>query len=161
MRRVLYVFFGMFFIGGFDFVLADKIDSDILIKNQWECEMTHEDKEIGSVIKIQTIDKYIRNNTTNSIGTIKIKFPQIEDEIIYSMSSISSWELDSEYMISTLQTIKIKNISHPEFDEFLNMEELFPENLSTSAKIVKLDNEELILQEEATDMKVFCRATKK
>ena len=167
MKKILVSFFGLVIAGAFSFALADEIDLDALVKNQWECEATFMDKASGMTIRTKSLDSYARDSvyssrgTANSTGTLEIKINGFNELIIYAFSGSSSWEIKGEYMIFTDNLFKTESVSNPQSNEFFNSEDLYPKDMVVLSKILKINDKEFVVQEGLTGAIEKCVAVGK
>ncbi|KEI71422.1 hypothetical protein [Endozoicomonas elysicola] len=131
-------------------------DSSVKSKlyGSWNCEAAFNDS--GAKMTSEFTETYVRNGTLNSIGSMNIQFSPELPEIFYTITSHGTWSLDDGYLITNYAKTKIKNITHPEFDEIININDLFPESVSESSKIVSLSNTTLSLQSESSGEYITC-----
>lgn len=113
----------------------------------WDCSFSI--KENGSSMTIESEDTYVRNGRSNSFGILKAKFAEDLPEIEYSMAGTATWEILDGFLVSTLTDIKIVNLSHPEFDEIFNLQEMFPTDISDSSEVIELTKSKLTLKSES------------
>lgn len=145
----------------FSILFSAEVASDQGVKTQaikkalygsWNCGI---DVEEGATrMSIASEDTFIRNGRSNSFGTMKLKISAELPEIEYSIAASSTWEIIDGFLVSTLTDVKVINISHPEFDKVINLQDMFPKNISESAEIVELSQSKLILKSE-TDGSVY------
>ncbi|MDR0467816.1 MAG: hypothetical protein LBG67_03105, partial [Campylobacteraceae bacterium] len=120
MKKILVSFFGLVIAGTFSFGLADEIDLDALVKNQWECEATFMDKASGMTIRTKSLDSYARDSVDSNKGTVsatatgEMKIPGFDELIVYTVSGSSSWEVKGEYMIFTDNLLKTESVYNPQ-----------------------------------------------
>ena len=112
----------------------------------WSCKLEIEDS--GMKMSIESSDDYVRNGTINRTGSLNVQFSPERPKISYTISGSGTWHLENEYLTTTFKFLKIKNISHPEFDDVINLQDMFPENISRSSKITSLTNTTLSLMSE-------------
>jgi hypothetical protein len=135
------------------------IDENILFKGTWNC--SYEIKKDGMELSIITEDNYVRNGRSNSFGTLMIKLAPDIPKMEYFIAGSALWEIKNKYLITTLQDISIKNLSHPEFDEEFNLENMIPKNISESSEIIELSNSKLSLKSEADGVIYSCTRNNK
>jgi hypothetical protein len=121
-------------------------DKNHLLYGTWNCKATLEGD--GGKVSLDIDTTYVRNGKLNSFGTLQLNYPEIP-EIQYSYADSGSWEINDGYLISTTSEVKLVNISHPELDKVLNLEDMFPQNISESSQILKLTKTELSLKDES------------
>lgn len=131
-----------------------KIDESLLVTGTWICLL--EIEENGVKISITTEDNYVRNGRSNSFGTLMVKFSLDMPEMEYFIAGSAIWKIDGKYLITELTDIKIKNLSHPDFDKKFNLESMFPKNISESSEIIELSNSKLSLKSEADGTVYSC-----
>ncbi len=123
-----------------------EIDKSKLFCGTWNCKVVIE--EDAGKVSYEVDSTYIRNGKFNSLGTMKINYPELP-ELEYLYADSGSWEIKDGYLISTTAEIKLVNVSHPELDNIMNLEKIFPQNISESAQILKLSKTELSLKDES------------
>lgn len=119
----------------------------------WNCQLDLQEEDMKLSLDYDVT--YVRNGKSNAFGSMKFKaadFPQME----YSIADSSTWEINNGYLIETTTEIKVVNISHPEFDEFLNLESMFPQNLSESSEILVLNDSILKTKSESDGSIISC-----
>ncbi|MBH0040391.1 hypothetical protein [Pseudoalteromonas sp. SWN166] len=72
------------------------------------------------------------------------------------MATSANWEYQNGYLIETSTEIKLVNLSHPKFDELLNLESLMPQNISESSEVLVLSNTLLTLKSESDGIVYSC-----
>lgn len=122
------------------------------IYGMWDCEYSI--VENGITISAKSSETYIRNGKTNSFGTLNVQFTPDSETIEYSVSMSGSWKIRNGYLITESTESKIVNMSHPELDEIFNLNDFIPQNLSESAKILKITKNKMSLMSE-TDGSVY------
>lgn len=120
----------------------------------WSCEASFKENDIE--IKIVSDDTYVRNGSSNSFGTMTLQLSKEAPPIEYSIASTGTWEIDSKFLVTTFTDLKIVNLSHPEFDKILNLQEMFPMNMSESAEIVELSYTTLSVKSESDGQRYNC-----
>ncbi|WP_404437272.1 hypothetical protein [Stutzerimonas chloritidismutans] len=113
----------------------------------WDCAAVIE--ENGASLKVESKDTYLRNGASHSFGIMKAKFSDELPEIQYSVAGTSAWKIEGEYLIQTMTDLKIVNLTHPEFDDVIKLQDIFPENISESSVILRLTSTELVVDSES------------
>lgn len=119
----------------------------------WNCKMNLETEKIK--ISLDYDINYIRDGKSNGLGIMKFKTPSLP-EIEYSLATSGNWELKDGYLIESSSETKLVNLSHPEFDEVLNLERLFPQNVSLSAEVLILNDSLLKVKSEIDGTVISC-----
>ncbi|MEG3759939.1 hypothetical protein V5096_18530 [Pseudoalteromonas carrageenovora] len=127
---------------------------DEKIYGSWNCQNSHEAN--GSKIILETEDTYVRNGRSNSFGIMKAKLAPELPEIEYSIAGSATWNIDDGYLVTTLDDIKVVNLSHPELDKVINLQDFLPKNLSESSKILELSTTKLSLKSESDGTVYHC-----
>ncbi len=133
-------------------------DSKSNLFGTWICEYKFGDS--GSQLKFASEDTYVRNGTTYSIGSFGLKITEDVPEITYSLSASGTWEIVDGYLITTSSEIKLVNLTNPEIDDILPLKEMFPQNVSESAKILEINESQMALKSE-TDGQIYLCTKKK
>ena len=126
--------------------METEIEQSKMLYGTWNCKVEVEKDDDQISFDIDTT--YIRNGKSNSFGSMKLNLPELP-ELKYSYADSGSWEIKDGYLISTTAEVKLVNVSHPVLDNVLNLEKLFPQNISESSQILKLSNTELSLKDES------------
>lgn len=134
-----------------------KIDKQILVTGTWNCLFMTEENGINIIL--ETEENYIRNGRHNSSGVLIFDLEPDMPTIEYFIASSAIWEISGKYLITTFTDVKIKNLSHSEFDDKFNLENMFPKNISNSSEIIELSNSKLSVKSE-TDGTIY-NCTKK
>lgn len=122
---------------------------------KWNCEFS--DASEDQSFSLVSEDTYIRNGRANSFGDLKFTVPQMPNqEFVYSITATADWEVQDKYLVTTIDDVKIVNLSHPELDEILNLKDFFPENVSESAEILDISANRLILRSESDNSITQC-----
>ncbi|MDR0407942.1 MAG: hypothetical protein LBH45_03370 [Campylobacteraceae bacterium] len=164
MKKILFGFLVLVF--GLGISLADNnLDAKyekLLTSTEWICEFEQEGNGVHMYAK--TNDIYNKDKTTTSFGetVITIQTPEAADKlsIVYEVKANGKWEILDGKVIASDTKMEFKNISLPEFDNFLNLNDLIPDNVNASSKIVKLTEYEAIFEEEVTKIQEVCKAKK-
>jgi len=119
----------------------------------WSCKINFQEEDVKLSIDYDVT--YIRNGRSNGFGILKLKAQDIP-EMEYSIADSSSWEIVNGYLIKITAEIKLVNISHPGFDELLNLESMFPQNISESSEILFLNNSLLKVKSETNGTVYSC-----
>lgn len=119
----------------------------------WHCSLSFEEE--GGKVDLDYEVNYVRNGKSNSYGTLIYKAHELP-EIEYSMATSANWEYQNGYLIETSTEIKLVNLSHPKFDELLNLESLMPQNISESSEVLVLNNTLLMLKSESDGIVYSC-----
>lgn len=117
----------------------------------WNCKVYLVEEDIR--VDMDYDVTYFRNGMSNGFGTLKIKVPDLP-EMEYSVTDSSGWEFQNEYLVETTKEIKLVNISHPGFDDLLNLEQMFPQNISESSEVLIL-NDSILKVKSETDGSVY------
>lgn len=106
---------------------------------------------------VESEETYVRNGRSNSMGSMRVKFAQEFPEVTYSIAGSSSWEVQNGYLITTVEDVKIVNLSHPELDKLINLTEMLPKNISESQEVVELSDTKLTLKSESNGALYQCQ----
>ncbi|WP_427982227.1 hypothetical protein [Agarivorans sp.] len=120
----------------------------------WHCKTSLE--ENGVKIFVDMDANYIRNGKSNGFGFFVIRFPD-GLEVKYSVTGSGVWQLKNGYLIETSEEIKVVNLSHPRLDKILDMESLFPQNVSESSKVLQLNKSFLKVKSETNGTVIGCK----
>lgn len=120
----------------------------------WDCEFYSE--EDGVDLEMDFTVDYVRDGTSAGFGTMTLIADSF-GEVQYSISSSSSWKVEGEYLIERTSEIKIVNTSHPGLDDIFNLEEMIPQNISESSKILVLTDSMLKMESEYDGGIYTCR----
>jgi len=123
----------------------------------WNCKLTKVDGESKIAFDIDV--NYVRNGSANSFGTLKFDLPEIA-ELEYSIATSSTWEIKEGYLIETSTETKVVSISHPELDSIINLESMFPQNITESSKILELTSTKLSMELEGDGTAFNCTKLK-
>ncbi|MAC45925.1 MAG: hypothetical protein CMI12_03605 [Oceanospirillum sp.] len=137
----------------FSVVFSADVASDQGVKAQaittalygsWGCSARVENGSLR--MKIASEDTYLGNNRSSTRATLKLQASSAYPEIEYSVTGNATWKVSNGFLVSTFTNVKVVNISHPEFDYILNIQDMFPKKVSESAEVIELSQSKLILR---------------
>lgn len=111
------------------------------LHGSWNCKHTMENT--ASMMKVDYDIHYSADGKASGNGTVWLRmqnFPEME----YSLSNRSTWEIKANSLIVSSAEFTLVNRSHPELDQFLNLESLFPQNVRESSTILELTQSKLV-----------------
>ena len=125
--------------------------NDIL--GAWNCNynIVREENGVTSTVIMDTKESYLRNGRSNAFGVMKVKISPEFPEIQYSMAGTATWKLTGKYLILEATDIKLVNLTHPQLESILKMQDMFPSGMSDSSEIMQLTENEMTLRSESTN----------
>ncbi|PNH81247.1 hypothetical protein [Vibrio diazotrophicus] len=145
-------------ISSASFAASPYTDSEInaRINGKWNCSYEQSESN-GFHMSVDSEETFVRNGRSNSMGSMRVKFVQEFPEVTYSIVGSSTWEVQNGYLITTLEDIKFVNLSHPELDKLINLNDMFPKNISDSEEVVELSDTRLLLKSESDGTLYQCQ----
>lgn len=125
------------------------------ISGEWDC--TYSLDEGATRMSLAAKEIYMMNGVSNSIGLFKAKFSSRLPEIEYRLSGTSSWKVEDGFLVSTLNSIDVVNLSHPEFDDLIDLKEIMPLNVADRSEIVELSDSKMTLKSESDNELYHCK----
>ncbi|WP_299203157.1 hypothetical protein [uncultured Amphritea sp.] len=113
---------------------------------RWNCKYAMEDA--NTRMKVDYDISYFADGRASGSGTLLLRmqnFPQME----YSLSNRSTWVVKAGSLILSSAEFKLVNRSHPELDQILNLESLFPQNVRESSTILELTQSTLVARSDS------------
>lgn len=107
------------------------------ILGTWNCTSEIIDAESGLKTSATFDSTYVRSGISNSVGTLAVELeglPTLE----YAVATSATWEIQQNLLIETSTEVNLKILNHPQIAEQLNLEEMIPQNVSESYKILAL-----------------------
>ncbi|MFV0481427.1 MAG: hypothetical protein ACK5LP_05540 [Campylobacteraceae bacterium] len=141
-----------------NFVYCVEIDKNILTKNSWECKTPFEDTNSGMKISSISTETLHVNGKATSSGFVKIKFLNLQDEVIYKENTNYTWELSGKKIILKLQNLDLVNLSHPFLDEIINLKSLYQSGYATSLDFIEFSKDKITLEDKINKIRIFCNA---
>ncbi|WP_309043758.1 hypothetical protein [Marinobacter sediminicola] len=120
----------------------------------WNCTLEAVFPE--GALMLSSTDQYLPTGKANSFGELVFHYSEYEDKIVYSVATSDSWQVVDGNLLFTTHDARIKNISHPGMDDILNIEELFPEDVSTASRIQELTGDRLVFHVDKEFLPVEC-----
>lgn len=117
----------------------------------WNCSLNIEEDRLKLLIEVEST--YVRNGNSHTLGIVTAKFNE-RPEMTYSIATSSTWEVSESYLITTLKEAKVVNLTHPEFDNVLKLQDFFVKGTSDSSRILELTSSKLSVKSE-TDGTVY------
>ncbi|MBW3198129.1 hypothetical protein [Marinobacter nauticus] len=124
------------------------------IVGNWECDFEHSFPE-GS-LGFETKDSYVANGRYTSFGSFIMYLEEEDVELEYVLADSGTWEVLDGKFVSTSEDFRIKNVSHPGIEEFFDINEVFPKNMSGSATILELSEEKMVLKIDRNTPEMNC-----
>ena len=112
----------------------------------WDCSLDM--NQNGMNMTLETQETYDSSGQSKTFTTLKAQFADGLPEIELSIAGTSTWEISDGYLVRTLTDVEVVKLSHPEFGQIFNMQQMFPTNQSSSAKIIELTQSKLSLKSE-------------
>jgi len=144
--NVLFLFAFVISISGFVGANESKGFEQEKLYGRWSCQ--HAMKNANTMIKIDYDINYSADGKANGNGTVWLRmqnFPEME----YSLSNRSTWEVKADSLIMSSVDFTLVNRSHPELDQILNFESLFPQNVRESSTILELTQSKLVARSDS------------
>ncbi len=136
---------------------ANYINKDDIL-GAWNCnyKTSREENGVTSTVIMETKESYLRNGRVNAFGVMKVKISPEFPEIQYSLAGTATWKLNGKYLIQEATDIKLVNLTHPQLDSIIKMQDMFPSGMSDSSEIIKLTQNEMTLRSESTNEVYKC-----
>lgn len=137
---------------------AQPLDSDdiasALIGQFWNCKSSVISRGVTS--SFDTQDMYVRGGTGNATGTMKLKNLAGIPEMLYSLAATFTWEVKGQYVLTKSVDMKLVNVTHPDVEKKLKLNEMFPAGISSSLKVVALNEHEFTYIDESDGKEKSC-----
>lgn len=124
------------------------------IVGNWECDFDQNVPE-GS-FGFEITESYVANGRYTAFGPLTIYLEEFGVELEYLLADSGTWEVIDGKLVSTSEDLRLKNVSHPGIDEFFDINELFPENMSGAASILELSEDKLVLKIDRNTPEMNC-----
>lgn len=134
----------------------DDSNFEAMIHGAWNCKI--DESMDGGSLTISTEDSYIDNGRFNSFGTMTMNI-DIESENIslkYSIAGTGTWDVKNGKLYQTLEDVKLVNLTAPEFDDVLNLSNMFPKNVSESSTITSIDKKSITVKSDIDGSEHTC-----
>ncbi|WP_062270694.1 hypothetical protein [Endozoicomonas arenosclerae] len=111
----------------------------------WFCEASVA-MEQGKMEYTST-ENYLKDGSSTSSGSMKLSFGEMNiPDIEYAISGTGTWRLEAEKLTETITEIDIKNLTNPQFDQFINLKDMIPVNVPETSTITKLTKSTIAIQ---------------
>ncbi|MDR0761486.1 MAG: hypothetical protein LBF13_00400 [Campylobacteraceae bacterium] len=133
-------------------VKTTKFDSEILTANSWKCSLNEELGEPDTYIKMESINKYSSNGTSEVDGVIRLKLDSAQPELSYSIAYDEEWSYEDGRFKTKTGAVKIKNITESDnfaraFEEMINLENVFKGGTVDDMEILLFEEDSFVLQD--------------
>lgn len=127
--------------------------SDLL--GNWHCR--HQMLEVKTKMKVDVDYKvnFDKNGKSAGKGNLLLSLDGMPG-FKYDISDVSSWSLKGKTLTMTSNEMTFKNISHPQFDQLLNLQALFPKKVNESSTILVLNKTTLKVDAKSSSSHVTC-----
>ena len=125
------------------------------IHGLWHCQGASFNAKTNMSIKGNYKVLFMANGTSTGNGNLFLSIlgmPKIE----YRLVDEAKWAIKSDQLFFSSSNFSLKNISHPEFEQMLNINALIPKKINDSVKILKLTKTELQVQSKKDNRKYSC-----
>lgn len=129
--------------------------ADQRLLGTWNCAYAVQEQDVS--VTSETREIYASDGRIDSSGTMRVRMSPEMPEISYSLAATGHWEMADDALVVTASEVRIVNLSHPEFDRLLDLQEMMPEGISESMAIVELSAADLILRSETDGRLYNCR----
>jgi hypothetical protein len=131
---------------------AMKFDPEILVANSWKCTLDEEFDEPNTYIKMESVNKYSSNGTSEVDAVIKLKLDPTQSELSYSIAYDEKWSYENGRFKTETGTVTIKNITQNDnstraFEEMTNLENIFKKGAVDDMEILLFEKEFFVLQD--------------
>jgi len=120
----------------------------------WSCSIQMDFP--GGSVSIVGDYTYVRNGRANSSSLLKLSFTDEGFEAEYWVVATSTWEMLDGYLVETLTDVRTTPLAPSEFDDYFDINMLFPIGLSDSSQIVNITAENMLLTSEEGDVSYEC-----
>ena len=123
------------------------------IHGLWHCQGASFNAKTNMSIKGNYNVLFMANGTSTGNGNLFLSvlgMPEIE----YRLVDEAKWAIKSDQLFFSSSNFSLKNISNPEFEQMVNINELIPKKINDSVKILKLTQTELQVQSKR-DNRIF------
>jgi hypothetical protein len=129
-----------------------KFNPEILVANSWKCILDEKLDEHNTYIKMESLNKYSSNGTSEVEAVIKLKFDPAQPESSYSVAYDEKWSYENGLFKTKMGAVKIKNVatddnSERAFEEMMNLESIFKNGTVDDMEILLFDKDSFILQD--------------
>jgi len=117
-------------------VEASKINENNMI-GDWRCEHQAEEPKTKMKVKVNYHINYAKQGKSSGSGTVLLKIPGMP-ELTFSEMDKSSWQLKGDQLVMSSSDINFTNVSHPQLDNFFNFNDILPNTINESGKVLAL-----------------------
>lgn len=103
----------------------------------WLCKHEMLEPSTNMKIKVNYQINYAENGQSHGAGTVLFNItglPPLE----FRATDNSTWKIKNGSLIMSSTEMKFVNVSHPELDSLLNLEQILPTKINESAQILEL-----------------------
>ncbi|KEQ18790.1 hypothetical protein [Endozoicomonas numazuensis] len=141
--------------------LAANAESPVAITQEnlvgiWACEASVA-MEQGKMHYIST-EKYLKDGRSKSEGSMKLSFGNLNiPDLEYTITGAGTWKLDGSKLTETVTELDIKNLTDPQFDQFINLKDMIPMNVPETSLITKLTQSTIAIKAGDSEEVLECK----
>ena len=113
-----------------------KINENNMI-GHWHCQHQTEEPNTKMKVKVSYNINYAKQGKSSGSGTVFLKIPGMP-ELTFNETDKSSWQLKGEQLVMTSTDINFTNVSHPQLNNFFNFNDILPDSINESGKVLAL-----------------------
>lgn len=121
---------------------------DYLLEQQlvgtWDCTLEMSTPEADMLV--ESVDSFVANERYTSLGGMSLFIPEFGEELYFHFSDVGTWEVIDGSVITVSENARMKLVSHPEMNDYFDMEALFPQGASGAGSIIDLNDQVLVMR---------------
>ena len=125
------------------------------IHGLWQCQGSSFNAKTNMTIKGDYKVLFMANGSSTGKGQFFLSVLGIP-EIEYRLVDEAKWAIKLDDLFFSSSNFSLKNMSHPEFEQMLNISALMPKKITDSVKILKLTKTQLQVQSKKDNRKFSC-----
>ena len=125
----------------------------------WRCQHQAEEPKTKMKVKVNYNINYAKQGKSSGSGTLLLNIPGMP-ELTFNETDKSSWQLKGDQLVMSSSDIKFTNVSHPQLDNFFNFNDILPDSINESGKVLALTASTLTVKSEAYGEEYSCARLK-
>lgn len=115
------------------------------IYGDWVCSHELGETDENLQTKLNYKIRFNHNGTSNGNASLLFTINGLPP-LVYQEVDTALWQIEGEYLTISSNNISFSNVSHPEFEALLNLQQHFPKSVNEKVKILKLTKKSLAVQ---------------
>lgn len=121
----------------------------------WNCNHVVDEPKTKMKVKVDYNVNFARAGKASGFGTLAFNVPNFS-EVQYTLADNSSWKVTGNQLVLSSTDVRVIKVSHPEFEQLLNLKQFIPKQINESVTILKLSQTSVDVRSEVDGKTYTC-----